>query len=124
MESLIDGDSAAAAADAAMAPTSIPSSRLSRLVESLKLEQKFQRMRFECLKKSTRANYRIIEKEKSTVICSVAASADRVQRRSGSAPHFSCFQITRTSKGETRKFTFTLLSPSGPSIMIIDNTVI
>ncbi|TYJ16156.1 hypothetical protein E1A91_A10G230500v1 [Gossypium mustelinum] len=53
-----------------------PSSKLSQLTESLKLEHQFLRVPFEHYKKTIRANHRTAEKEVSSVISSVADVAD------------------------------------------------
>ncbi|XP_022747135.1 macrophage erythroblast attacher-like [Durio zibethinus] len=53
-----------------------PSSKLSQLTESLKLEHQFLRVPFEHFKKTIRANHRTVEKEVSAVISSVADVAD------------------------------------------------
>ncbi|KAK5795196.1 Macrophage erythroblast attacher [Gossypium arboreum] len=53
-----------------------PSSKLSQLTESLKLEHQFLRVPFEHYKKTIRANHRTAEKEVSAVISSVADVAD------------------------------------------------
>ncbi|KAG4127466.1 hypothetical protein ERO13_D10G217000v2 [Gossypium hirsutum] len=53
-----------------------PSSKLSQLTESLKLEHQFLRVPFEHYKKTIRANHRTAEKEVSAVISSVADIAD------------------------------------------------
>lgn len=63
-----------AATAAASAPA--PSSKLSQLAESLKLEHQLLRVPFEHFKKTIRANHRIVEKEVSAVISGVAAAAD------------------------------------------------
>uniref|UniRef100_A0A7C8YPA2 Macrophage erythroblast attacher n=1 Tax=Opuntia streptacantha TaxID=393608 RepID=A0A7C8YPA2_OPUST len=69
------GDSAAGAGGAAASPA--PSSRLSHLSESLKLEHQFLRVPFEHYKKTIRSNHRSVEKEVSAVISAVdSASAD------------------------------------------------
>lgn len=67
--------SAASAATAAVSAPA-PSSKLSQLAESLKLEHQFLRVPFEHFKKTIRANHRIVEKEVSAVISGVAAAAD------------------------------------------------
>ncbi|KAL5569187.1 hypothetical protein UlMin_025762 [Ulmus minor] len=55
----------------------IPSSKLSQLTESLKLEHQFLRVPFEHYKKTIRANHRVVEKEISGVISGVGEAADR-----------------------------------------------
>lgn len=64
-----------AAAAGAVSPA-VPSSKLSQLAESLKLEHQFLRVPFEHFKKTIRANHRIVEKEVSAVISGVAEAAD------------------------------------------------
>lgn len=56
--------------------TPAPSSKLSQLAESLKLEHQFLRVPFEHFKKTIRGNHRIVEKEVSAVISGVTAAAD------------------------------------------------
>ncbi|KAH1045780.1 hypothetical protein J1N35_036564 [Gossypium stocksii] len=58
------------------ASNTTPSSKLSQLTESLKLEHQFLRVPFEHYKKTIRANHRTAEKEVSAVISSVADVAD------------------------------------------------
>lgn len=53
-----------------------PSSKLSQLTESLKLEHQFLRVPFENFKKTIRTNHRTVEKEVSSVISSVVDVAD------------------------------------------------
>ncbi|XP_022765266.1 macrophage erythroblast attacher-like isoform X2 [Durio zibethinus] len=59
-----------------VASNTTPSSKLSQLTESLKLEHQFLRVPFEHFKKTIRANHRTVEKEVSAVISSVADVAD------------------------------------------------
>ncbi|XVF23750.1 hypothetical protein REPUB_Repub13aG0066000 [Reevesia pubescens] len=59
-----------------VASNTTPSSKLSQLTESLKLEHQFLRVPFENFKKTIRANHRTVEKEVSAVISSVADVAD------------------------------------------------
>lgn len=87
MESLPNGDSTSAAAAAA---ASVPTSKLSHLAESLKLEHQFLRVPLEHLKKSMRANHRIVEKEMSAVISGVAEAADRDMSKEEAVQHLSC----------------------------------
>ncbi|KAF8117413.1 hypothetical protein N665_0011s0129 [Sinapis alba] len=54
----------------------VPSSRLSQLTESLKLEHQLLRVPFEHYKKTIRANHRVLEKEVSSVVSSVGDLAD------------------------------------------------
>ncbi|KAK9148328.1 hypothetical protein Scep_007085 [Stephania cephalantha] len=79
-ESQSNGDPAAATAPpmAAAAAASVPSPRtVNTLAESLKLEQQLLRVPFEHFKKSIRSNHRMVEKEMSTVISSVAEASNR-----------------------------------------------
>ncbi|KAI3995288.1 hypothetical protein MKX01_032090 [Papaver californicum] len=57
---------------AGTATDSVPTSRLNSLAETLKLEHQFLRVPFEHLKKSIRANHRVVEKEISSVIFTVS----------------------------------------------------
>ncbi|XP_010427253.1 PREDICTED: macrophage erythroblast attacher-like [Camelina sativa] len=54
----------------------VPSSRLSQLTESLKLEHQLLRVPFEHYKKTIRTNHRSFEKEVSTVVSGVGDLAD------------------------------------------------
>lgn len=54
------------------ATTTIHSSKLSQLTESLKLEHQLLRVPFEHYKKTIRANHRAVEKEVSSVISGVS----------------------------------------------------
>ncbi|XAR56123.1 hypothetical protein NMG60_11036469 [Bertholletia excelsa] len=93
MEALPNGNSAgpttpatgAAAAGAAPAP----SSKLTQLAESLKLEHQFLRVPFEHYKKTIRANHRIIEKEMSAVISGVSDAADGDFSQDDAVQHLS-----------------------------------
>lgn len=85
METLANGNNTAAAAGpttaaaaiaAAAAAAAAPSSKLSQLAESLKLEHQFLRVPFENYKKTIRANHRIVEKEVSAVVSGVSDAAD------------------------------------------------
>ncbi|KAA8539387.1 hypothetical protein F0562_026079 [Nyssa sinensis] len=75
MEALPNGNSATTTA-VASATVTTPSSKLTRIGESLKLEHQFLRVPFEHYKKTIRANHRIVEKEMSAVISGVADAAD------------------------------------------------
>ncbi|XP_043693768.1 protein MAEA homolog isoform X2 [Telopea speciosissima] len=87
MDSLSNGDSAATAAATA---TSIPQqSKLTHLVESLKLEHQLLRVPFEHFKKSMRFNHRILEKEMSAVISSVTEAADRDMSKEEAVDHLT-----------------------------------
>ncbi|CAI9091509.1 OLC1v1026563C3 [Oldenlandia corymbosa var. corymbosa] len=76
---------ASAASSAASITTSgsvsaaVPSSKLTHLAESLKLEHQFLRVPFEHYKKTIRANHRAVEKEVSAVISGVAEAADSAE---------------------------------------------
>ncbi|KHG13790.1 Macrophage erythroblast attacher [Gossypium arboreum] len=59
-----------------VASNTAPSSKLSHLTESLKLEHQFLRVPFEHFKKTIRTNHRTVEKEVSAVISSVTDVAD------------------------------------------------
>ncbi|KAJ8435042.1 hypothetical protein Cgig2_027251 [Carnegiea gigantea] len=72
------GDSAAGAGGAAAAP--MPSSRLSHLSESLKLEHQFLRVPFEHYKKTIRTNHRSVEKEVSAIISAVDSVSPDLSR--------------------------------------------
>ncbi|KAF8008874.1 hypothetical protein BT93_J0009 [Corymbia citriodora subsp. variegata] len=76
IDPLPNGGPAAAVAAAAVAATNAPSSKLSRLAESLKLEHQLTRVPFEHLKKSMRANHRVVEKEVSAVVSAVSDAAN------------------------------------------------
>ncbi|KAJ4978678.1 hypothetical protein NE237_009458 [Protea cynaroides] len=92
MDSLPNGDSAAAAAAetaAATTPSIRPQSRVTHLAESLKLENQLLRVPFEHLKKSMRANHRIIEKEMSAVTSSVSEAADRDMSKEEAVDHLT-----------------------------------
>ncbi|CAI9759858.1 unnamed protein product [Fraxinus pennsylvanica] len=67
---------AAPAAGFGAATTTIPSSKICQLAESLKLEHQFLRVPFEHYKKTIRANHRVVEKEVSAVISCVSEAAD------------------------------------------------
>ncbi|TYI86806.1 hypothetical protein E1A91_D04G091800v1 [Gossypium mustelinum] len=77
------GSNAATSPETAATTTAItvtsntaPSSKLSHLTESLKLEHQFLRVPFEHFKKTIRTNHRTVEKEVSAVISSVTDVAD------------------------------------------------
>ncbi|WCJ19436.1 E3 ubiquitin-protein transferase MAEA [Euphorbia peplus] len=74
MDSLPNGNSAAATTPPATAAP--PSSKLTQLTESLKLEHQFLRVPFEHYKKTIRANHRAVEKEVTSVISGVNEAAD------------------------------------------------
>ncbi|MBA0872980.1 hypothetical protein Goshw_024689 [Gossypium schwendimanii] len=77
------GSNAATSPETAATTTAItvtsntaPSSKLSHLTESLKLEHQFLRVPFEHFKKTIRTNHRTVEKEVSAIISSVTDVAD------------------------------------------------
>ncbi|KDP46128.1 hypothetical protein JCGZ_06639 [Jatropha curcas] len=79
MDSLPNGNSAAStlvATTPAVPTTATPSSKLTQLTDSLKLEHQFLRVPFEHYKKTIRANHRFVEKEVSSVITAVNDTAD------------------------------------------------
>ncbi|XP_065870566.1 protein MAEA homolog [Euphorbia lathyris] len=79
MDSLPNGNSVSSApvtTTAATPATTTPSSKLTQLTESLKLEHQFLRVPFEHYKKTIRANHRTVEKEVSSVISGVNDAAD------------------------------------------------
>ena len=82
VEPLSNGNSAAAAApnaaaaSIAAAAAAAPSSKLTQLTESLKLEHQFLRVPFEHYKKTIRANHRAAEKEISAAVTGVSEAAD------------------------------------------------
>ncbi|KAM2035003.1 hypothetical protein EV2_039029 [Malus domestica] len=59
------------------AATPLPSSKLSHLVDSLKLERQFLRVPFEHYKKAIHANHHVREKEISSVINGVFKATDQ-----------------------------------------------
>ncbi|CAI9764429.1 unnamed protein product [Fraxinus pennsylvanica] len=67
---------AAPAAGFGAATTTIPSSKICQLAESLKLEHQFLRVHFEHYKKMIRANHLVVEKEVSAIISGVSEAAD------------------------------------------------
>ena len=69
----------AASTAGAVSASALPSSKLTQLAESLKLEHQFLRVPFEHYKKTIRANHRIVEKEVSAVISGVAEAADSAE---------------------------------------------
>ncbi|KAL3521001.1 hypothetical protein ACH5RR_019150 [Cinchona calisaya] len=71
--------STASTAAGAVSKAAVPSSKMTQLAESLKLEHQFLRVPFEHYKKTIRANYRIVEKEVSAVIYGVAEAADSAE---------------------------------------------
>lgn len=95
MDSLPNGNSAAATVTTASTTcttttaASAPSSRLTQLAESLKLEHQFLRVPFEHYKKSIRANHRIVEKEMSAVISGVTEAADADMTRDEAVQHLN-----------------------------------
>ncbi|KAJ0102131.1 hypothetical protein Patl1_06214 [Pistacia atlantica] len=79
MDTLPNGNAAAASPPQTTAPTNAsttPFPKLTQLTEALKLEHQFLRVPFEHYKKTSRANHRAVEKEVSSVISGVADVAD------------------------------------------------
>ncbi|KAI9118698.1 hypothetical protein K1719_010143 [Acacia pycnantha] len=66
-----------------------PSSQLSRLTESLKLEHQLLKVPFEHYKKTIRANHRIVEKEISSVVSGVSGAADSDISRDDAVNHLN-----------------------------------
>ncbi|KAA8534296.1 hypothetical protein F0562_031813 [Nyssa sinensis] len=92
METLSNGTTASPTATATVvssATVTAPSSKLTQLAESLKLEHQFLRVPFEHYKKTIRANHRIVEKEMSAVISSVAEAADGDLSREDAVQHLN-----------------------------------
>ncbi|XP_058080866.1 protein MAEA homolog isoform X1 [Magnolia sinica] len=69
-----------------------PGAAASKLTESLKLEHQFLRVPFEHLKKSMRANHRIVDKEMNAVISGVAdaVAPDRDMSKEEAVHHLTC----------------------------------
>ncbi|KAK9158060.1 hypothetical protein Scep_004634 [Stephania cephalantha] len=76
-ESQSNGDPAAATAPPIAAASVPPPRSVNTFAESLKLEHQLLRVPFEHFKKSIRSNHRMVEKEMSTVISSVAEASNR-----------------------------------------------
>uniref|UniRef100_A0A5B6ZZY1 Macrophage erythroblast attacher n=1 Tax=Davidia involucrata TaxID=16924 RepID=A0A5B6ZZY1_DAVIN len=90
MEALPNGNSATATTTVVPSATvAAPSSKLTQLAESLKLEHQFLRVPFEHYKKTIRANHRIVEKEMSAVISSVAEAANGDLSRDDAVQHLN-----------------------------------
>ncbi|XP_052204915.1 protein MAEA homolog [Diospyros lotus] len=92
METLPNGNSAATTAPTAAPPApaaAAPSTKLSQLAESLKLEHQFLRVPFEHYKKTIRANHRIVEKEISAVISGVSDAAEADFSRDDAVHHLN-----------------------------------
>ncbi|KAM7270866.1 hypothetical protein ACFE04_030080 [Oxalis oulophora] len=68
--------SVASTVPAAASIGAVPSSKLTQLTESLKLEHQFLRVPFEHYKKTIRAHHRAVEKEVSSVISGISDVAD------------------------------------------------
>ncbi|KAM1182789.1 hypothetical protein ACFX14_001159 [Malus domestica] len=77
------------------AATPPPSSKLSHLADSLKLEHQFLRVPFEHYKKTIRANHRVVEKEISSVINGVSEAADRDKTSSDDAVNHLSSLVSR-----------------------------
>ncbi|CAK9142941.1 unnamed protein product [Ilex paraguariensis] len=91
----------AAALPTATPTATAPSSKLSQLAESLKLEHQFLRVPFEHYKKTIRANHRIVEKEVSAVISGVSDAADGDMSQDEAVQHLS--SIVSRLQGLKRK---------------------
>lgn len=68
-----------------------PSSKLTQLTESLKLEHQFLRVPFEHCKKTIRANHRTIETEVSSVIAAISDAADSDMSKDDAFKHLISF---------------------------------
>ncbi|KAF2318640.1 hypothetical protein GH714_009502 [Hevea brasiliensis] len=92
MDSIPNGNSAAST-PAVTTPTNsthtTPSSKLTQLTESLKLEHQFLRVPFEHYKKTIRANHRTVEKEVSSVISGVNDAADSDMSKDDAFQHLT-----------------------------------
>lgn len=79
MDSLPNGSSTSPSPSPSPASATAPppSSKLSHLSDSIKLEHQLLRVPFEHYKKTIRANHRLAEKEMSAVISGVNEAADR-----------------------------------------------
>ncbi|OAY38735.1 protein MAEA homolog [Manihot esculenta] len=92
MDSLPNGNAAASipAGTTRISPThTTPSSKLTQLTESLKLEHQFLRVPFEHYKKTIRANHRTVEKEVSSVIAGVSDAADSDMSKDDAFQHLT-----------------------------------
>uniref|UniRef100_A0A2P2JT99 Uncharacterized protein MANES_10G039500 n=2 Tax=Rhizophora mucronata TaxID=61149 RepID=A0A2P2JT99_RHIMU len=89
MDSLPNGNSATASPATTAAPNAAPSSKLTQLTESLKLEHQFLRVPFEHYKKTIRANHRAVEKEVSSVVSGVAEAADSDMSKDEAVQHLT-----------------------------------
>ncbi|ONI24073.1 hypothetical protein PRUPE_2G222200 [Prunus persica] len=76
MDSLPNGSATSPGPSPGPTAAAAPSSKLSHLSESLKLEHQFLRVPFEHYKKTIRANHRVVEREMSSVINGVSEAAD------------------------------------------------
>ncbi|KAJ9160001.1 hypothetical protein P3X46_025444 [Hevea brasiliensis] len=92
MDSIPNGNSAVST-PAVTTPTNsthtTPSSKLTQLTESLKLEHQFLRVPFEHYKKTIRANHRTVEKEVSSVISGVNDAADSDMSKDDAFQHLT-----------------------------------
>ncbi|KAJ7971699.1 macrophage erythroblast attacher [Quillaja saponaria] len=97
MDSLPNGNTTASATIAAnttpttttVNTTAPPSSKLTQLNDSLKLEHQFLRVPFEHYKKTIRANHRVVEKEMSAVISGVSEASDGDLSRDDAVNHLN-----------------------------------
>ncbi|KAJ7560147.1 hypothetical protein O6H91_04G116000 [Diphasiastrum complanatum] len=80
------------------APTTIPTHRATpsndHTYESVKLEHQLVNVPYECLKKSIRTNNRMVEKEVSAVVASVAEAVDKDMSKQEAVQHLTCL-VTR-----------------------------
>ncbi|XP_050155257.1 protein MAEA homolog isoform X3 [Malus sylvestris] len=98
MDSLPNGTAASPGPTLGPAPTAAgppPSSKLSHLADSLKLEHQFLRVPFEYYKKTIRANHRVVEKEISAVINGVSEAADKNDMSSDDAVNHLSSLVSR-----------------------------
>ncbi|RXH94351.1 hypothetical protein DVH24_024035 [Malus domestica] len=98
MDSLPNGTAASPGPTLGPAPTAAgppPSSKLSHLANSLKLEHQFLRVPFEYYKKTIRANHRVVEKEISAVINGVSEAADKNDMSSDDAVNHLSSLVSR-----------------------------
>uniref|UniRef100_A0A7N0V4R7 Macrophage erythroblast attacher n=1 Tax=Kalanchoe fedtschenkoi TaxID=63787 RepID=A0A7N0V4R7_KALFE len=102
-----NGNSAASATSTTIpSPTStvaavVPSSKLNRLADSLKLEHQLLRVPFEHYKKTFRSNHRIAEKELSSVIAGVGEAVKRDLSTEEAVDHLN--SLVSRLKGLKRK---------------------
>ncbi|KAG8651263.1 hypothetical protein MANES_07G106200v8 [Manihot esculenta] len=93
MDSLINGNAAVSAPPPTTALINLtgttPSSKLTQLTESLKLEHQFLRVPFEHYKKTIRANNRAVEKEVSSVFSGVIDAAGTDMSKDDAVEHLT-----------------------------------